>query len=155
MCTYQRLLFRKMLAVEGEHLAPAVHALLGPVQRPVPVEEAVAGAVIAVELVILAVLLQFGLVLVYLLGAWRAVLIAEQAEQRTRKVLGHVDRRDRSLLVQLFLAHHHAAAPELDAGVYVFLLAGIDEGVPAAGAGAEDADLAVVTRLRPHPFHGR
>ena len=79
-CAHVFDLLSKMLAVEGEHLAPAVHALLGPVQRPVPIEEAVAGAVIAVELMVLAVLLQLGLMLIDLLGARRAVVIAEQAE---------------------------------------------------------------------------
>src|SRR5581483_5264560 len=103
------LLLRQMLAEEREHLAPTVHGLLGPVQRPVPIEEAVAGAVIAVELVILAVLLQLGLVLVDLLRARRAVVIAEQAEQRTTEILGHVDRGNRRLVVELLLAHHHAS----------------------------------------------
>jgi hypothetical protein len=77
-----RLLLRQVLAEEAEDLAPAVHRLLDPVERPVPVEEAVAGAVVAVELVVLAELLELGLVLVDLLGAGRAVVVAEQAEQR-------------------------------------------------------------------------
>ena len=51
-----------MLAEEGEHLAPAVHRLLGTVERTVPVEEAVAGAVVAVELVALAEPLELGFV---------------------------------------------------------------------------------------------
>src|SRR6266581_2364879 len=102
-----------MLVEEGEHLAPAIHCLLGPVEWPVPIEDAVAGTVVAVELVHLAVLLE------------------------------------------LLLAHHHAAAPELDAGVDVLPLAGIDEGVPATRTGAENADLAVVIGLRAHPLYGR
>src|ERR1700756_2897154 len=138
-----------MLAEEGKDLAPGIHALLHAVDRPVPVEEAVAGAVVAMEFVSLAVLLQLGLVLVDLLGARGAVVIAEDADQRAREVLGHVDWRDRRLVVQLLLAHHHTAAPELGAGVDVVPLAGIDEGVAAAGAGAEQPDLAVMTRLRP------
>src|SRR4051794_38614223 len=100
-----------MLAEEGEQLAPAIHRLLGPVDRPVPIEEAVTGAVVAMELVRLAVLLELGLVLVHLLGARRAVVIAEYADQRTRKILGHLDRRDRRLGIELFGTHHHAAAP--------------------------------------------
>ena len=35
-----------------------------------------------------------------------------------------------------------------------FLLAGIDEGVPAARAGADETNLAVVIGLRAHPLHG-
>src|SRR5689334_22424400 len=106
-----------MLAEEAKNLAPGIHALLGPVQRPVPVEEAVAGAVIAMEFVGLAVPLQLRLVLVDLFWRRRAVVIAKDAEQRAREVLGHVDRRDRRPGSELLLAHHHAAAPQLDAGV--------------------------------------
>src|SRR4051812_12089575 len=111
MCTCG-LLLRQMLAEEGEQLAPAVHRLLGPVDWPVPIEEAVAGAVIAMEFVGLAVLLQLGLVLVYLLGARRPVVIAEQADQRAAEILRHLDRRDRRLGVELLRPHHHAAAPQ-------------------------------------------
>src|SRR6266403_2296172 len=142
-----------MLAEEGEHLAPAIHGLLGPVEWPVPIEDAVASTVVAVELVHLAMLLEFGLVLVHLLGARRSVVVAEYAEQRAAEVLCHLDRRDRRLGIELLLAHHHAAAPELDAGVDVLPLAGIDEGVPATRTGAENADLAVVIGLRAHPLH--
>src|ERR1700694_4427130 len=137
-----------MLAEEGEHLAPAFHCLLGPVKRPVPIEDAMAGTVVAVELVHLAVLLELGLVLVHLLGARRAVVVAEYAKQRAAEILRHLDRRDGRLGIELLLAHHHAAAPEVDAGVDVLPLAGIDEGVPATRTGAENADLAVVIGLR-------
>src|SRR5207253_6117437 len=85
------LLLCQMLAEEGEHLAPAIHRLLHPIERPVPIEDAVAGTFVAVELVHLAMLLELGLVLVHLLGARRAVVIAEDAEQRAREVLCHVD----------------------------------------------------------------
>src|SRR5258708_1096167 len=100
-----------MLAEEGEYLAPAIHRLLGPIERPVPIEKAVTGAVVAMERVILAVLLELGLVLVHLLRARCAILVAEQAEQRAAEVLRHVDRRDGRLCIELLLAHHHAAAP--------------------------------------------
>src|ERR1700731_1587009 len=142
-----------MLAEEGEPLAPAIHGRLGPVERPMPVPDGVTGAVVAVELVRLATLLELGLVLVHLLGARRAGVIAEDADQRTTKILGHFDRRDRRLGIEFLLAHHHAAAPEFGAGVDVLFLAGIDEGVPAAGTRAENADLAVMTGLRAHPLH--
>src|SRR5689334_2831781 len=71
---------------EGEHLAPTVHRLVGPVERPVPVEDAVAGPVVAVEFVSLAVPLELGLVPVHLLGARRAVVVAEDTEQRAAEV---------------------------------------------------------------------
>src|SRR5256885_12769846 len=113
-----------MLAEKREHLAPAIHGLLGPVEWPVPIQDAMAGAVVAVELVHLAVLLEFGLVLVHLLGARRAVIVAEDADQRAAEVLCHLDRRDRRLGIELLLAHHHAATPEFGAGVDVLPLAG-------------------------------
>ena len=72
-----------MLAEKGEDFLPAVHGLLHPVHGPVGVEEAMARAVVTVEFVDLAVLLQFFLVPVHLFRARRGVLIAEQAEQRT------------------------------------------------------------------------
>src|SRR5262249_794315 len=141
------------LAEEGAHLAPAIHGLLGPIEWPVPIPDAVAGAVVAVELVHLAVLLELGLVLVHLLGARRAVIVAEYADQRAAEVLGPLDRRARRLGIESLLAHHPAPAPELGASVDVLPLAGIDEGVPATGAGAEQAHLAVVVGLRAHPRH--
>src|SRR5438105_14482825 len=91
------LLLRQMLAEEGEHLAPAIHCRLRPVERPVPIEDAVAGTVVAVELVRLAVLLELGLVLAHLLGARRAVVVAEYAEQRAAQILRHLDRGHRRL----------------------------------------------------------
>src|SRR5213595_3565451 len=97
------LLFAEMLAEEGEHLAPAIHGSLRPVKRPMPIPDAVTGAIVAVELVGFSVLLQRGLMLIHLLGARRAVVVAENADQRTAQVLGHIDRRDRCLGVELFL----------------------------------------------------
>src|SRR3954454_15653584 len=94
MCTSTIFLLPQMLAEEGPYLVPAIHRLLGPIQRPVPIEEAVTGTVVAVELVILAVLLQLGLVLVDLLRARRAIVVAEDAEQRAGEVLRHIDRRN-------------------------------------------------------------
>src|SRR6516165_6940058 len=96
-----------------------------------PIEETVTGAVVTVEFVRLAVLLELGFVLVHLLGAWRAILVAKQAEQRTAEVLRHVARRDGRLGIEPLLAHHHSASPEFDASINVLPLAGIDEGVPA------------------------
>src|SRR5947209_3738844 len=104
-----------MPAEEIENLAPAVHGLLGTVERAVPVEEAVAGAIVAVELVALALLLQLGLMLVHLLGAWRAVVVAENAEQGAGEVFGELDRRDGRLGVELLPVHHHPPAPKVGA----------------------------------------
>src|SRR5216110_1988525 len=65
---------REVFLQERPHLLPPVERLLDAVGRPVVVEEAVSRAVVAVELVILLVLLQLGLVLVHLLRGRRAVL---------------------------------------------------------------------------------
>ena len=103
-----------------------------------------AGAIVAMELIKLAVVLKLRLVLVYLLGAWRAVVIAEDTEQRAAEILCHIDRRDGCLGVELLLAHHDAAAPEIGASIHVFSLAGVEESVPATGTGAKKTDLTVV-----------
>src|SRR6185295_2368774 len=153
MCTCAILLRRQMFCEEGEHLAPTVHRLFGPVERPVPIEDTMAGTVIAVELIGLAVLRELGLVQVHLLGTRRAVVVAEDADEGARKILRHVDGRDRCLGIELLLAHHDATAPEIGAGIDVLFLAGIEESVPAARAGAEEADLAVVVGLCAHPSH--
>jgi hypothetical protein len=100
------------------------------------------------------VLFELGLVLVHLFGARCPIVIAEDTEQWTAEVLGQIDWRDRRLGVELFLSHYHATAPKFDTSVDVPSLASIDEGVPATGAGAEDADLAVVIGLSPRPLHG-
>src|SRR5205807_604940 len=136
-----------------EHLLPAVQRLLNPVHRPVVIEEAVPGTVVAMKLVLFAVLFEFRLVLVNLLRGRRAVFIAEQAEQRAGKVSGKLDRRGRLLRRQLLLAHHHATAPQVGSGVYAFGMAGKQEGLPPTGAGADDADLTVEPGLSAQPLH--
>src|SRR5687767_1762420 len=127
MCTFARLLVRQMLTQEGEDFAPAIHRRLGPIQRPVPIEDTMAGTVVAVELVTLSVLLQRGLMLVHLVGARRAVLIAEYAEQRAGEILSHLDWRDGCVGVEFLLTHHDAAAPEIGAGVHILPLARIKD----------------------------
>src|ERR1700722_7650199 len=142
-----------MPAEEGEYLAPAIHRLLGPIKRPVPIEEAVAGPVVPVEFVSLAVLIELGFVLTHLLGAWRPILGDEWGQGRAAEVLRHVDRRDGRLGIELLLAHHHAPSPQLNGSIDIFPLAGIDEGVAATRARAEKTNLAVMIGLRAHPLH--
>jgi hypothetical protein len=76
-----------MLSEESEHLAPAIHRLVGPVERPVPIEEAVAGAIVTVKLIGLAMLIEFGLMLVHLLRTRRSVVVTEKADEGARKIL--------------------------------------------------------------------
>src|SRR5262245_3747084 len=102
------------LLAERPELLPAVDGLLLPVGRTVVVEEAVTRAVVAMELVLLAVLLQLGLVLVHLLRGGRLVLVAEEPEERRRQVLGVIDRRHRLVRRQLVLGLHDSTAPAVD-----------------------------------------
>jgi hypothetical protein len=69
-------------AEEAEDLLPAVHGRLRAVHRGLVVEEGVAGPVVLVELIVLAVPLELGLVPVDLVGRGMGVVVAEQAEQR-------------------------------------------------------------------------
>src|ERR1700722_3058657 len=127
---FSDLLFGEMLAEESEYLAPTIHGLFWPVQRPVPIEEAVTGAVVTMEFVRLAVLLELSFVHIHLFRARRPIIIAEEAKQRTVEVLRHVDRRDGRFVVELFLPHHDPATPKLNTGVNILFLARINEGVP-------------------------
>src|ERR1700733_3237817 len=111
-----------VLAVEGEDLLPAVVGGLGAVGRAVDREERVAGAVVAVELVGLAVGLQ-GLLELVDLGRRRVlVVVAEQAEQRAGQGRGLVDDRDhRGPLARLAgderaVAVHRGVEVEADRG---------------------------------------
>src|SRR5213592_1250274 len=130
------------LVAEREDLLPAVHGLLLPVRRTVVVEEAVARAVVAMELVLLAELLELRLVLVDLLGGRRLVLVAEEPDDRAREVLGVIDGRRRLVRRELLLRHDHPSAPALDHGVEALEATAGEERMPAARARAEDADLA-------------
>ncbi len=91
-----------------------------------------ARAIVAVELVYLAVLLERGLVHIHLLGRWGAVVIAEEAEERAVQVLRVIHRRDRAHGVQVFLAHHHTASPEVDACVEAGGATRREQGMPPA-----------------------
>src|SRR5262245_52822548 len=125
---------------EGEELLPTVDRLFLPVRPAVVVEEAVARAVVAVELVVLAVLLELRLVLIDLLRRRRLVVVAEEPEERGREVLGVLDGRDRLVRRELFLRHDHTATPAVDHGVETLQPGAGEDGLPAARAGAEDAN---------------
>src|SRR5437899_12629579 len=94
---------------------PPVDRLLLTIRRAIVIEEPVSGAVVAMELVRLAELLQLGLVLVDLLGRRRLVVVAEEPQDRRGASLGGVDRRDGLARRQLFLRHCPASAPAVDA----------------------------------------
>ena len=83
-----------------------------------------AGAVVAMEFVVLAVLLKFRFVLVDLFRRWGLVVVAEEADHRTGEVFGVIDGRDRLFGSQLFFGLNDAAAPAFDQRVEVFQPAG-------------------------------
>src|SRR5690606_1747557 len=141
---------------EVPDLRPAVHRLLGAVGGgAVVVEEPVTGAVVAVELVGLAVLVQLGLVPVHLGGAGGAVFVAEQPQHRAGQVLGQVDRRHRILVVEVPGGHDDPATPAVHHRVHLGGAARGQVGVAATGAGAEQPDLAGEVGQRLQVRHAR
>src|SRR6266849_1883557 len=83
----------EMLVEEYEHLVPTVERLLRPIRDTRGVEECVAGAVVAVELVALAKLPEHRLGAIDLVAVGIFIIVAEQAAKRTAQLLGQVDRR--------------------------------------------------------------
>src|SRR5689334_17076070 len=138
-----------MLRQKGPDFLPAVDGLLGAIRRrTVVIEKSVACAIVAVELVVLARLLELFLVAVHLLGRRSFIVVAEKAEHGTGKVLREIDRRNRLLGRQLFFRSSDAAAPAFDECVDAFEFAGGEKSVTAAGACSENADFAVPVGLR-------
>src|SRR3954466_12030784 len=72
---------------EREYLSPTVDCLLRTVARAVRGEEAVTGAVVAVEVIGLAQALEHVLCTVDLVGRRRKVLVAEDPQERTAELL--------------------------------------------------------------------
>src|SRR3990167_746743 len=136
-------LLAKILWQEGPYFFPTVHCLLLPIGGAVIIEEAMSGAVIAVKLVVLAVLLELRLMLVHLLRRRTLVIVAKKAEQRAGEILRVIDRRDRLLRSEILFGHHHAPAPAFDGRVEALHAAGGEEGMAPSGASAEDAYLTV------------
>src|SRR5579884_1810095 len=139
--------------VEAEHLLPAVDRLLGPVAGPVGSEEAVAGAVVAVELVLLAVPFQLALGSVDLLRVRVGVVVAEDAQQRAMHVLGEIDDTLRTLRRDVLGLRDDPPAPAVNGCVERRDLASHHVGLPAARAEADDADLTVRLRLGAQKGH--
>jgi hypothetical protein len=116
----------------------------------------VAGAVVAVELVILAVLLQFRLGLVDVLRGRVGVFIAEQAQQRAIDPFGQIDRCNGLGLGQSRLVvDDDIAAPAIDCSLdQMRQFAGRQISLPPAGAKSDHADLAAGMRLRAQEVDG-
>src|SRR3972149_6012583 len=138
----------------GGPAARAVPRLLLAIGRPVVVEEAMARLGIHVELVGLAVLLEFLLVLGHLLRGWALVLRAKEAQERAREVLGVVDRGNGLLGGELFLRHHHTPTPAVHGRVKALHTTRDEKRVSAPRTGAEDTHLTVDVRKRAQVPHG-
>src|SRR5438067_13880964 len=102
-----------MLLKEVQYFAPAVHRLLLAVERSVVIEEAVAGAIVAMELVVLAVLLELGLMHVHVGRGRPLVIVAEETQEWRLEIFGQIDRRDALLGRQRFLRRNDATAPQV------------------------------------------
>src|SRR5690349_13093993 len=87
----------QMFVEEAEDFAPAIERLLGAIGGTRGVEEGVAGAVVAVELVSFAELLEDGFGAVHLVAVRVFILVAEKPEQRTAQLGRQIDRRNRPL----------------------------------------------------------
>ena len=80
---------------------------------PIIIEKAMTGAVIAVKLIVLAMLLELRLVLVHLFRRRRFVVVAEKADHRAGKIFGKIN-AERRVRVWFLLFHNHTTAPAFD-----------------------------------------
>src|SRR5258708_238367 len=129
---------RQVSLIKPEHLLPAVERLGGAVAFAPGVEEGMADTVIAVELVSLAMPLERLFDLVDLRHVRVLVLVAENAEQRSGDLVGQIDRRHRTLGIELLVVlHDDAAAPAIHNGIDAAHAAGGPIRKPSAGAVAD------------------
>src|ERR1044071_5802308 len=135
---YSRL---ESLVAEGEQFFPAIHGLFLTIGGTVVIKKAMAGAVVAMELVILPVLFELCFVLIDLFRRGRLIVVAKQADHRTRKILGIINRRDRLFGRELLFRLHYAAAPAFHEAVEALQTTSGKKPVPPTGAGSEYADF--------------
>src|SRR5205823_2852657 len=129
---------------EHKDLVPAIGRLLGPVGGAGGIEEGMAAAVVAVEFVVLAELLEYLLGAVGVLAVGVLVVVAKDAKDRTRHLLGKIDRRDRLAGIEhLLVIDDDVAAPAVHQRVDAGHAAGDQISVPPAGAETDHPDLTV------------
>src|SRR5215469_18034538 len=133
---------REVAAEPGEDAVPAVHGGLGAVSGPCDIEERVPGALVGVELVRLALVLQLLLELGHLLRRRVLIVRAEQAEQRAGQVLDEVLDGPGLQRHALWRAPDHERAVAVHGRVERQADRGQHRLAPA-GAVADHADLAV------------
>src|SRR6516164_651906 len=109
-----------------------------------------AGAVVTVELVVLAMPFQFGLGAVDLVGRRVWILVAEETQERAADPFRQIERRHRLALGQpRLVVDDDIAAPAIDCTLdQMRQLAGHQISLPPAGAEADHADLTAGMRLR-------
>src|SRR5688572_31736322 len=90
--SFHRLL--KILFQESENFFPAIYCLFLTIRRTVVVEKAVAGAVVAVKNIILAVLFELLFMSIYLIRRRRFVVVAKNANHWARQIFGIIDGRE-------------------------------------------------------------
>src|SRR5207244_11772794 len=122
-----------------EELLPSVHRLLRAIGGAVVIEEAVSRAVVAMELVRLAVLFELLLVLVHISRGRSLVLVAEQTQERRLEVLRVFDRRHRLLRRQLLFRCDNTTTPQIGDGAETLCSRRCKERVPPTRARAHDA----------------
>src|SRR5205807_7221290 len=103
----------EVLLVKREDLLPAVNGLFLAIVGSIGGEKTVAGAVVAIELVLLAALLQLSLNLVDLLDIRIGVVIAEDPEQRAAHLWREFDRRPRVVGRKPIRPDDNAATPAI------------------------------------------
>src|ERR1700675_1894642 len=102
------------------------------------------GAVVAVEFIAFAELLEFSFGAVDLIGMRIFIVVAENSKQRAGQFFRQLDWSHRSLGVQgLRIVHDHVAAPAIDRCIDTRNRAGGEKTVSAAGAKADRPDFAV------------
>src|SRR4051812_17808088 len=90
------LSFQSLLE-ESENFFPTVNRLFLAIGGPIIVEETVSGAIITMELIILAVPFELRFMLVDLLGRGRFIVITENADHRAGEIFCVVNGRNRTL----------------------------------------------------------
>src|SRR5579875_1113539 len=139
---------------ESEDLLPAIDRLLWPVAGTIDGEEAVARAIVAVELVRFAEALEHFLCAIDLVGIGVGIFVAEDAKQRAGELLGEVDRRNGPQRVELRrIIDDDVTAPAIDCGIDAAQAAGGKVRVSPARAEADHADLAAGPWLRAQESH--
>ncbi len=126
-----------------EDLLPSIDSSHRPIIRPIHREEGVPGIVVGMEFVGLSPLLEFRLGLRHMLGRGTLILPPEQSQQGTAQVLRVVERVHGLARGKPLRTRPYTAAVAVDRGVDPLERARGQVDLPAPGAVADEAHLAV------------